>query len=130
MLKKALPAVALCSVFLVGCNMDDNVPNNNETPMEEIRDDVDKVVPDPNVNTPSPSNNNGNDVYNNNYDNDGYNGGANGANNGINETQPNVQDKTVPSANDDLMTPNANNETIEQPNTADEDIKVKEDINK
>ena len=48
MLKKAVPVVAMCSVLLVGCNMDNNaVPKNNETPMEEVRDGVDKVVPEP-----------------------------------------------------------------------------------
>ncbi|TQR18125.1 hypothetical protein [Psychrobacillus soli] len=119
MLKKAVPVVAICSVLLVGCNMDKTVPNNNETPMEEVRDNVDKIVPDPGVNTPSPTNENGNDVYNN-----------NGGNNGINETQPNVQDKMVPNPNDDLVTPNANNEVIPQPNATIDDIKVKEDINK
>lgn len=101
MLKKALPVVALSSVLLVGCNMnDDNVPNNNETPMEDVREGVDKIVPDPNVNTPSPTNENGNDNFNNNFDNDGYNGGANGANNGINDAQPNMQNENVPNVSD------------------------------
>ena len=121
MLKKAVPVVAMCSVLLVGCNTNDAVPNNNETPMEEVRDGVDNIVPEPGVNTPSPTEEKG--LYDNN---DRINGDVN---NGVNDVNPNVNNGTVPNANNDLVTPNAN-ETIQQPNTVDEDIKVKEDINK
>lgn len=51
MWKKVVPTVALCSFLLVGCNnVEKTVPNNNETPMEDVRNDV---------NTPSPNHNNG-----------------------------------------------------------------------
>ncbi|SDN22960.1 hypothetical protein SAMN05518871_10432 [Psychrobacillus sp. OK028] len=53
MWKKVVPAVALSSLLLVGCNNRDNaIPNNNETPMEDVRNDI---------NTPSPNRNNGMD---------------------------------------------------------------------
>lgn len=121
MLKKVVPVVAMCSVLLVGCNTHKAVPNNNETPMEEVRDDVNHVVPEPGVNTPSPTNEKG--LYDNN---DRINGGVN---NGVNGVNPNVNNGTVPNANNELVKPNAN-ETIPQPNTVEEDIKVKEDIKK
>ncbi|MEK3978732.1 hypothetical protein MKY37_06490 [Psychrobacillus sp. FSL K6-2836] len=64
MWKKAVPAVALCSFLLVGCNNvnDDAIPDNNETPMEDVRDDI---------NTPSPNTNNGMDNNGNGTLNDG-----------------------------------------------------------
>lgn len=86
--------------------------------MEEVRDDVNHVVPEPGVNTPSPTNEKG--LYDNN------NGINDGVNNGVNEVNPNVNNGVVPNDN----TPNAN-ETIPQPNnTVEEDIKIKEDIKK
>ena len=36
MWKKAVPTIALCSFLLVGCNNDEAVPSNNETPMGEL----------------------------------------------------------------------------------------------
>lgn len=108
MLKKVVPVVAMCSVLLVGCNMGNNaVPKNNETPMQEVRDDVNHVVPEPNVNAPVP--NNGNDAYNN-----GLNGGKNGVNNGNTgvhgqEDRVNGHDNTVPDVNNG-MTPKGNND--------------------
>jgi hypothetical protein len=123
MLKKAVPVVALCSVLLVGCNMNGNgnVPNNNETPMQDVREGVDRVVPEPNVNTPSPTHKNGNGVY----DNNGVNGGVNGTNNGVNNI-PEVHDNTVPNGNDNLTTPNAKN----APNMNNEEVIIKEEIKK
>ncbi|SES03683.1 hypothetical protein [Psychrobacillus sp. OK032] len=126
MLKKAVPVVALCSVLLVGCNMNGNgnAPNNNETPMQDVREGVDRVVPEPNVNTPSPTHKNENGVNNN--DNNGVNGGVNGANNGINNV-PEVHDNTVPNGNDNLTTPNAKN----APNlNNNEEVIIKEEIKK
>jgi hypothetical protein len=50
----------MSSFLLVGCNMNnDKVPSNNETPMQEVHEGVDRVVPNPGVNTESPVNNNG-----------------------------------------------------------------------
>lgn len=127
MLKKAVPLVAMCSVLLVGCNTNNAVPKNNETPMEEVRDDVNHVVPEPGVNTPSPRNEKG--LYDNNDRIKGeVNNGVNGVN-GANGVNPNVNNGIVPNANNDLVTPNAN-ETIPQPNTVNEDIKIKEEIKK
>ena len=70
MWKKAVPAVAMCSLLLVGCNNNKTAPNNNETPMQDVRQGVDKVNPNVNPNlttpenyTPTPGiNNNGTDV--------------------------------------------------------------------
>lgn len=39
MWRKALPSVIVCGVLLVGCN-NNTLPKNNETPMENIRDDA------------------------------------------------------------------------------------------
>ncbi len=123
--------MAMCSVLLVGCNMNKDVPNNNETPMGEVRDDVDKIVPNPEVNTPSPSTQNGNDNYNNNFDNDGNNGGINGTHNGINDVQPNVKDETVPNANNDAFPqPNTGNEVIQDSTTTNNGIMNKDKNNK
>lgn len=108
-----MPAVAMSSFLLVGCNMNnDNIPNNNETPMEEVREGVDRVVPDPGVNTESPVNNNGmNDNGLN--DNNGLNNnnGLNG-NNGLNNNNG-LNDNTVPNAeNKWIKEPNVNNDEI------------------
>ncbi|WP_419961044.1 hypothetical protein [Psychrobacillus sp. BM2] len=63
MWKKVVPTVALCSFLLVGCNnTKDAIPNNNETPMEDVRDDV---------NTLSPNTNNGMNDHGNGTLNDG-----------------------------------------------------------
>lgn len=114
MLKKAVPVVAMCSVLLVGCNMNKNVPNNNETPMGEVREDVDRIVPNSGVNTPSPSNNVGNDNYNNNFGNDRLNE----PNNGVNGVEPRVKEETVPNANNDVLPqPNTGNEVIQDTTT-------------
>jgi len=40
MWKKTLPLMFLTAILLVGCNSNDTVPKNNETPMENIRDDA------------------------------------------------------------------------------------------
>lgn len=116
MWKKAVPAVALCSFLLVGCNANKTVPSNNETPMQDIREDVDRMAPKLNggnrVNTPSPTNKNDNNYYNNN---NGYNGGVRG-NNGINN--PPVVDETVP--NDTIINP-----TPVPGQTIQEDVKIK-----
>lgn len=111
MWKKAVPAIALSSVLLVGCNMNDNdkaVPSNNETPMEDVREGVDDMTPDltPEVNTPSPTNKNDNNYNNNN--NDGING-TNGTTNGIDNVQPGVQDETVPNDTNTLNETNTDN---------------------
>ncbi|TQR21187.1 hypothetical protein [Psychrobacillus vulpis] len=105
MWKKAIPTVALCSLLLVGCNnTDDTIPSNNETPMQDLRQGVDEIMPDPGVNTPSPTNEEGmydntNDGFNGVNDNNGVNNGVNdnnGVYDGIEDAQPKVQDDIVP----------------------------------
>lgn len=98
MLKKAIPAVALCSLLLVGCNTTTKtVPSNNETPMQDIKRDVREVTP--HVNTPvGPTNGNG--VNNNN---NGINGTTNNGVNGNGTIQ-------------EPVTPNAQNKWIKEPN--------------
>ncbi|WP_342600154.1 hypothetical protein MHB48_03395 [Psychrobacillus sp. FSL H8-0483] len=106
MWKKAVPAVALCSLLLVGCNTnDDTVPSNNETPMQDIKRDVEDGLT-PNVNTPSPDR----DVNNNN---NGVNDGT--INNGVNGngTHQNLQEQPI--------TPNAENKWIKEPSVNDND---------
>lgn len=101
MLKKIVPVVAMSSILLVGCNMHrTNVPANNETPMQEVREGVDRgvnrVVPEPGVNTQTPVNNRGmNDHLNNNNNNLN-----NGLNNNLNQN----------------VVPNAENKWIKEPN--------------
>ena len=81
MWKKVVPTVALTSLLLVGCNNQDNaVPDNNETPMEDVRDDVNTQSP----NTNNGMNDNGNGTLNDGNLNDGtLNDGT--INNGIND---------------------------------------------
>ena len=55
MWKKAVPTIALCTFLLVGCNNDEAVPSNNETPMGELNNG-DRVI------TPSPDENSGNNI--------------------------------------------------------------------
>jgi len=116
MWKKTVPAVALCSLLLVGCNTNDNtVPSNNETPMQDIKRDVEDVTT-PDVNTPSP--NNGRDVNN-------YNNGVNGVNDGT--TNNGVNDGTINNGingngTNQNITPNAENKWIKEPNVKDEVI--------
>ena len=55
MWKKTVPiTAALTTLLLAGCNMNNGVPNTNETPMEEVkkdvREDVNELKPNPNVN--------------------------------------------------------------------------------
>ena len=40
MWKKALPLIGLSGILLVGCNNNGDVPNNNETPMQDVREDT------------------------------------------------------------------------------------------
>ncbi|MEK4523191.1 hypothetical protein NSQ95_03355 [Psychrobacillus sp. FSL W7-1457] len=72
MWKKAVPTIALCSFLLVGCNNDEAVPSNNETPMGELNNG-NRVI------TPSPGGDTGNGV--------GGNGGGagTGTTDGMNE---------------------------------------------
>ncbi|ALC86525.1 hypothetical protein AM499_12335 [Bacillus sp. FJAT-22090] len=98
MWKKAIPAIALSAFLLVGCNNNDNAaPNNNETPMEEVQEDLNDLTPDMNNNNGNGMNGTGgtNTNDNNNGQNNpaGFDGGAGtGTNNGVN-------DETVPNAN-------------------------------
>ena len=60
MWKKTVPiTAALTTLLLAGCNMNNDVPDTNETPMEDVkkdvREDADDLIPmTPNVNTESP----------------------------------------------------------------------------
>lgn len=40
MWKKTIPLIVLSGVLLVGCNNNDEVPNNNETPMQDVGEDA------------------------------------------------------------------------------------------
>ena len=75
MWKKMLPLVVLSGILLVGCNNNGAVPNNNETPMEDIGDDARQWNNDVERNVEDRNNDNGN--TNN-------NGETNGTNNGMN----------------------------------------------
>jgi len=79
MWKKTVPiTAALTTLLLAGCNMNNDVPDTNETPMEDVQEDVregaddvqegaDNLIPDPNVNTESPTEtNDDNGAINNN----------------------------------------------------------------
>lgn len=94
MWKKTVSAIAFGSILLAGCNMDKDVPNNNETPMEEVRDGANDITPDstPDVNTPPATTDNN------------INNELNGDKNM--QDQPNMQDDTVPN---DSNTMNQNN---------------------
>lgn len=108
MWKKAVPAIALSAFLLVGCNVNDNAaPNNDETPMEEVGEDVNDLVPDMNDLTPDVNDNNGNGmngIGGTNTNESGYNGGA--GDNGLDDVVPN-ENKGI---NEDLV-PDANNDT-------------------
>ena len=40
MWKKTLPLLVLSGILLVGCTNKEAIPENNETPMEDVRDDA------------------------------------------------------------------------------------------
>ncbi|QFF97954.1 hypothetical protein PB01_03495 [Psychrobacillus glaciei] len=123
MWKKAVPAVVMCSFLLVGCNTNKTVPTKNETPMQDIREGVDRVNPNlttPEVNTPSPGTYN--KGMNGTNDTNGMNGtnGTNGmngvnGNKGVNNVGPNV----VPDG--EVM----NETTVPNTDVIKEDVKVK-----
>lgn len=59
MWKKTVPiTAALTTLLLAGCNMNNDVPDTNETPMEDVkkdvREDANDLIPNPKVNTESP----------------------------------------------------------------------------
>ncbi|QUG40519.1 hypothetical protein KD050_14600 [Psychrobacillus sp. INOP01] len=91
MWKKVVPTVALCSFLLVGCNNanDDVVPETNETPMEDVRDDVNTLSP----NTDNGMNDNGNGTLNDGTIDDGTNNNGT-TNNGTMDGQPGINDNT------------------------------------
>lgn len=119
MWKKVVPTVALCTFLLVGCNdTEDAVPDNNETPMEDVRDDV---------NTPSPNTNNGMDDGGNGTLNDGnINDGTNNngtINNGAIEGQPGINDNVDGNGtgNGKGTVPNTDGKWIKEPSTEHDD---------
>ena len=46
MWKKALPLFVLIGILLVGCTNKEAIPENNETPMEDVRDDARQLEDD------------------------------------------------------------------------------------
>lgn len=44
MFKKALPLLVLSGVLLVGCTNKEAIPENNETPMKNVRDDAREII--------------------------------------------------------------------------------------
>ena len=46
MWKKALPLFVLTGILLVGCTNKEAIPENNETPMEDVRDDARQLEDD------------------------------------------------------------------------------------
>lgn len=46
MWKKTMIGLGLSALVLSGCNMRDDVPGVDETPMEDVRDETRDVVPD------------------------------------------------------------------------------------
>ncbi|WP_277586760.1 hypothetical protein [Psychrobacillus antarcticus] len=109
MWKKAVPAVALCSILLVGCNNNGAVPKNNETPMQDVREDIN--TPSPNTN--NGMNNNGNGTLDNGNVNDGINNNGAGVMDGT-ENVPNdgkliEEPITERDNNDEVINNNTNN---------------------
>lgn len=52
MLKKTMVLIGVSSLLLVGCNnQDDALPDANETPMEDMREERDDIVPGTNDET-------------------------------------------------------------------------------
>lgn len=126
MWKKVIPTVALCSFLLVGCNNNDDViPDNNETPMEDVRDDI---------NTPSPNTNNGMDNGGNGTVNDGnINEGTNNngtMDNGTMNGQPGINDNVNGNGNgmDNGNVPN-DGKWIKEPSTDHDDDELIDDKN-
>ena len=121
MWKKVVPTVALCSFLLVGCNnANDDIPNNNETPMEDVRDDVNTLSP----NTNNGMNDNGNGTLNDGNVNDGtLNDGTlnNGTMDGDNGTGNGTGTGTENGTNDGklIKEPSTNNDDDELINDKD-----------
>ena len=90
MWKKAVPTIALCSFLLVGCNNDEAVPSNNETPMGELNNGDRVITPSPGGDTCNGVGGNGGGAGTGTTD--GMNGGMGGqddGNRGINHGDDN-----------------------------------------
>ena len=86
MLKKAIPLFMLSALMLGGCNMNDAVPNENETPMEDTQDRERNWTPNVNDNQRGGSDIDGIDngqERNGNGVNNGFINGDNGDDNGV-----------------------------------------------
>jgi len=72
MWKKTMVLFGASALLLVGCNnnQDEGMPDNNETPMEDMREEGQDMVPGTNDETPGID--------------EGINDGTNGTNNGMN----------------------------------------------
>ena len=80
MWKKFLPLIGLSGILLVGCNNNGKVPNNNETPMQDVREDVDQWKNNVEKDIDNNGVNNGNGNDNDNVNDNGTNNNRNGNN--------------------------------------------------
>ncbi|MFC4354145.1 hypothetical protein ACFO0S_03550 [Chryseomicrobium palamuruense] len=94
-MKKSLTVGLAASALLLGaCNMDQSIPDNNETPMEDVREDAQEMVPDV---TPPETNGNGN---------------GNDTRDNRNDVAPSSQDKNTDTDKDMMKDPNTNEEEV------------------
>ncbi|MEI4768879.1 hypothetical protein WAX74_04300 [Psychrobacillus sp. FJAT-51614] len=124
MWRKAVPAVAMSALLLVGCNNRNEgaAPNYNNTPLEDVQRGGDNLTPN--------WNNNGTNGYGGTTGPNGMNGtgGTNGTNNGYQDTVPNhtngfngVNETVVP----ETVVPEMKGANNEARQTIKQDIKEK-----
>lgn len=97
MFKKAIPFVLVSGLVLTGCNNNDDVPDNNETPMENLDDGLRDT-------TPRVNNGAGSDMDGINNGNDGNNGMDNGIINDGNRNNGDMNGDNTTAPNDDILT--------------------------
>lgn len=105
-MRKPLVAAIASSVLVLGaCGTDRTIPPANETPMEDVREGAQEMVPDV---TPPETNGdrmNGNDGYNNGNDNDMMPKNRN-------DVSPTERDKNTDTDKDMMKDPNTKNEDL------------------
>ena len=105
-MRKPLVAAIASSVLVLGaCGTDRTIPPANETPMEDVREGAQEMVPDV---TPPETNGdrmNGNDGYNNGNDNDMMPKNRN-------DVSPTERDKNTATDKDMMKDPNTKNEDL------------------
>lgn len=110
-MRKPLVAAIASSVLVLGaCGTDRTIPPANETPMEDVREGAQEMVPDV---TPPETNGdrmNGNDGYNN--GNDGNGDGTDMMPNNRNDVSPTERDKNTDTDKDMMKDPNTNKEDL------------------